>query len=135
LKNLFSYREAICDTHDLLDCPCNGNGVVVEKDLLTKEHETVEDELELGFLPASQLKDEPKVSAQKSKVDKKKKHKFDALHEFWHFDPQRFKDKDDDEDFLCDIIHDDVLRKVVETHLSSDKLSSISYLFGVKRGS
>jgi hypothetical protein len=61
LKNLFSYRESACDTHDLLDCPCNGNGVVVEKELFTKEHETVDGELELGFLPASQLKGEPEV--------------------------------------------------------------------------
>jgi hypothetical protein len=56
------------------------------------------------------------------------------LHEFWHFNPQRWKDRDDDEEFLCDIIEDDILRTVVEKYLSDEKTGGISYLFGVKKG-
>jgi hypothetical protein len=61
------------------------------------------------------------------------KHRFDALHEFWHFDPRKWKERDDDEEFLCDIIEDDILRRIVDKDLSSEKSGGISYLFGVKR--
>ena len=61
---------------------------------------------------------------------KKDKHKFDALHEFWHFDPQKWKDRDDDNEYLCDIVEEDVLRDVLQEHLSEGKSNSISYLFG-----
>jgi DNA repair and recombination protein RAD54B len=118
LRNLFTLHETTCNTHDLLDCPCAGNGHVVEKDLLTLDDEDMPEE---GFQKASQIKEEPK------------KHKFDALHEFWHFDPQRWKDRDDDDEFMCDVIQDDVLRGVVEKQLSS-KRNGVGYLFGVKRG-
>lgn len=118
LKNLFTFHDTRCNTHDLIDCPCEGNGSIVEKELLIDQ---VEDEPEIGFTLASQMKEEPK------------KHKFDALHEFWHFDPQRWKTRDDDEEFMCDIIEDDVLRGVVQQQLNNDK-EGVSYLFGVKRG-
>jgi len=55
------------------------------------------------------------------------------LHEFWHFDPERWNARNNDEEYLCDIIEDEVLRSVVEEHLSSEK-TGISYVFGVKRG-
>lgn len=55
------------------------------------------------------------------------------LHEFWHFDLRKWKARDDEE-YLCDIVEDDVLREVVEKDLSEEKTASISYLFGVKRG-
>lgn len=42
--------------------------------------------------------------------------------------------REDDEEYLCDIIEENVLRGVVEKHLSGDNSSGISYLFGVKRG-
>jgi len=64
--------------------------------------------------------------------NKKEKHKFDALHEFWHFDPKKWKDRDDDNEYLCDIIEEDVLREVVQAHLAEDKSNCISYLFGKK---
>ena len=57
LKRLFSYHETSCDTHDLLDCPCDGNGVLVDRDLLTEELESVD---QSGFQLASQLTN-PKV--------------------------------------------------------------------------
>ena len=53
LRNLFSFRDTSCDTHDLLDCPCDGDGILVDRDLLTDEV-TTED---MGFTLASQLKD------------------------------------------------------------------------------
>ena len=59
LKNLFSYRETNCDTHDLLDCPCEGNGSLVDKELVSDERETSEEEQ--GFTLASQLKHDSKV--------------------------------------------------------------------------
>jgi hypothetical protein len=59
LKNLFSYREINCDTHDLLDCPCDGNGILVDRELLSDELESSENET--GFTLASQLKDDSKV--------------------------------------------------------------------------
>ena len=50
LRNLFSYNETVCETHSLLDCPCNGNGVLVDKALLSDDAD-----FDLpGFLPASQ---------------------------------------------------------------------------------
>jgi len=54
LRNLFSYRETSCDTHDLLDCPCEGNGIIVDRDLLSQGNET---ETEPGFTKASQISD------------------------------------------------------------------------------
>jgi len=56
------------------------------------------------------------------------------LHEFWHFDPEKWKVRDDEEEFLCDIVEDDILREVLEKDLSSEKSGGISYMFGVKRG-
>ena len=56
------------------------------------------------------------------------------MHEFWHFDPEKWKARDHDEEFLCDIVEDDILRGVIETYLSGEKNGGISYLFGVKRG-
>jgi len=56
------------------------------------------------------------------------------LHEFWHFHPEKWKARDDDEEFLCDIVEDDILREVLEKDLSSEKSGGISYMFGVKRG-
>jgi hypothetical protein len=53
LKNLFSFQETNCDTHDLLDCPCDGDGILVDRDLLTQEIT----EEEPGFTLASKLKD------------------------------------------------------------------------------
>jgi hypothetical protein len=64
--------------------------------------------------------------------NKKEKHKFDALHEFWHFDPKKWKDRDDDNEYLCDIIEEDVLREVVQAHLAEGTSNCISYLFGKK---
>jgi hypothetical protein len=118
---LFTFHNTPCNTHDLLDCPCTGNGVVVDKDLLSVDPTDNDDEEEPGFLPASQYK--PDV----------KKAKFDALHEFWHFDPQGWKERDDDEEFLCDVITDDVLRGVVERQFSRGG-DGVAYLFGMKTG-
>jgi len=59
LKNLFSYQESPCDTHNLLDCPCNGNGVLVDQALLS---EVPEEQIEEGFVRASQYKPETKVA-------------------------------------------------------------------------
>jgi hypothetical protein len=57
------------------------------------------------------------------------------LHEFWHFDPKKWKERDDDSEFLCDVIEDGILRGVIERELEEDKgHGSVSYLFGVKRG-
>jgi len=57
------------------------------------------------------------------------------LHEFWHFDPRKWKERDDDDEFLCDVVEDGILRSVIERDLSEDKAhGSISYLFGVKKG-
>jgi hypothetical protein len=57
------------------------------------------------------------------------------LHEFWHFDPKKWKERDDDAEFLCDVIEDGILRGVIERELEEDKGNgSVSYLFGVKRG-
>jgi hypothetical protein len=57
------------------------------------------------------------------------------LHEFWHFDPKKWKERDDDAEFLCDVIEDGILRGVIERELEEDKgHGSVSYLFGVKRG-
>jgi len=61
LKDLFSYQETSCDTHDLLDCPCQGNGVTVSKDVLTNNRELLLEQEETGFIPASQLTPESKV--------------------------------------------------------------------------
>lgn len=116
LKNLFSYRETTCDTHDLLDCPCDGNGILVDRELLSDEPE---EQIEEGFIRASQYKVETK------------KYTFDALHEFWHFDPHKWKQKGEGD--ICDVISDDILRQVVEKHNDS-KDGGISYLFGVKKG-
>jgi len=55
------------------------------------------------------------------------------LHEFWHFDPQGWQERDDDEEFLCDVITDDVLRGVVERQFSSGG-DGVAYLFGMKTG-
>ena len=114
---MFTLHVTACNTHDLLDCPCEGSGTIVERELLTDE---LEDQVETGFMKASQIKIGPK------------KHKFDALHEFWHFDPHRWKARDNDEEFMCDIIEDDVLRGLIETQLGADK-EGVAYLFGVKR--
>jgi len=55
------------------------------------------------------------------------------LHEFWHFDPRAWKERDDDKEFICDVIEDDILRQVVEMQLSGDKdRAGITYLFGKK---
>jgi hypothetical protein len=56
------------------------------------------------------------------------------LHEFWHFDPEKWKIRDDEEEFLCDIVEDDILRDIIVKDLSSEKPGDISYVFGVKRG-
>jgi DNA repair and recombination protein RAD54B len=130
LKNFFSVRETVCDTHDLLACPCNGNGVPVDKELLTmNSQESVEE----GFVPASQFKESTKVAASLA-ISLMEKHKFDALHEFWHFDPWKWKERDDDTEFLCDIIADDMLRSVIQQQLSSDTPNvGISYVFGIRR--
>lgn len=46
-----------------------------------------------------------------------------------------WKERDDDTEFLCDVIEDEILRSVIERNLSEEKANgSVSYLFGVKRG-
>ena len=44
----------------------------------------------------------------------------------------KWKERDDDSEYLCDIIEEDVLRDVVQEHLSEGSSNSISYLFGKK---
>jgi hypothetical protein len=58
------------------------------------------------------------------------------LHEYWHFDPWGWKDRDDADEFLVDVIEDNVLRTVIEKGLSlgEGKRDGVSYLFGVERG-
>jgi hypothetical protein len=51
LRDLFTLRETSCDTHELLGCPCEGKGVLVER-----PEKTVEDGP--GFVLASQFKTE-----------------------------------------------------------------------------
>jgi hypothetical protein len=122
----------VCETHSLLDCPCNGNGVLVDKALLSDDAD-----FDLpGFLPASQYT-ETKVPPHISiGVDEQKKHKFDALHEYWHFDTWGWKEGHGDDEYLCDIIEDTVLRTVIEKNLSEEVggKTGASYLFGVRRG-
>ena len=78
-----------------------------------------------------------KSSHLNARTDDQKKHKFDSLHEYWHFDPWGWKEGHTDEEYLCDIIEDNVLRTVIEKNLCSDEggESGVSYLFGVRRGS
>lgn len=123
----------MCDTHSLLNCPCNGNGVLVDRSLLSDDAD-----FDLpGFLPASQITETKVIlSSSPSKLTGQKTHKFDALHEYWHFDPWGWKEEHGDEEYLCDVIEDNVLRTVVDKTLASEGVSTgISYLFGVKRGS
>ena len=65
MRNLFSFRETNCDTHDLLDCPCDGDGILLDRDLLTQE---IVPEEEQGFTLASKLKDQ-KVCLKKRFID------------------------------------------------------------------
>jgi hypothetical protein len=59
--------------------------------------------------------------------------RFEALNEFWHFDPWGWRARDDDDEFLCDLVEDDILRQVIEKGMERDKNSGISFLFGIKR--
>jgi len=56
------------------------------------------------------------------------------LHEFWHFDPYGWKARDNEEEFLCDIVEDDLLRSIVEKNLDNGTEGGIAYLFGMKTG-
>jgi len=86
----------------------------------------------------------PQVNTPKQKsphipirVDEQNKHKFDVLHEYWHFDPWGWKEGHTEDEYLCDIIEDNVLRTVIDKNLSeeAEMKSGVSYLFGVRRGS
>jgi len=69
-------------------------------------------------------------------VNRQKKHKFDVLHEYWHLAPWDWKEQHTENEYLCDIIDDTVLRTVMEKTLSErGERNGISYLFGIRKGS
>lgn len=103
LKDLFTIADTNCNTHDLLDCQCDGVGELVslqEIPLDTDEDDTMED-IQLpssGFMSASEFKDLDGTD------DAKKQSIRSALSSYLHFDPEVFKEHMDTGDLILNAL-------------------------------
>ncbi|KAG6920122.1 hypothetical protein DXG01_010190, partial [Tephrocybe rancida] len=95
-----------CNTHDLLECPCEGN-VVFEDPPPMEDDEDEDPDTEQGFVKACDVKPE-----HIDKMDRvyllKKKAGLAALGEWKHINCLRASTRDD--------IQDDALRKLIDFH-------------------
>lgn len=91
LKDLFSIADTNCNTHDLLDCECQGMGedtFLSQESFASEANDTIED-LECpssGFMSASEYKDLEGAEAAKKQSIRS------ALSSYRHFDPKVFKE-------------------------------------------
>ncbi|KIM91969.1 hypothetical protein PILCRDRAFT_809966 [Piloderma croceum F 1598] len=113
LRDIFRIDpDTACNTHDLLECPCNGmsksnplESIDINRAQLDDDAEDSDDpEPEKGFIAAAQVKSEDINKMDKSYF-KKKKAELAALGEWTHIDCLRPNARDD--------VHDDILRKLI----------------------
>lgn len=94
LRDLFNVAETNCNTHDLIECPCSGEGESFESSQKQESQvDTDEDELpSLGWMSALDLhKLGPEDNAKKHSIRL-------ALSHYKHFDPQECESNVDVED-------------------------------------
>ncbi|RDB25350.1 DNA repair and recombination protein RAD54B [Hypsizygus marmoreus] len=105
LRDIFRIDpNTACNTHDLLECPCDGMTTVVPDDAASDDME--EDiEPEQGFIKACQVKPEVVDKMDRAYLQKKKAG-LAALGEWKHINCLRISARDD--------IQDDILRKLVD---------------------
>lgn len=89
LKDLFTIVDTDCNTHDLIDCDCNGTGEYIDLCQSVESsqvNDTQEDELlpSSGWMSALEFKATDNTSAAKKQVMRT------ALSNYKHFDPNMF---------------------------------------------
>lgn len=95
LKDLFTIVDTNCNTHDLIDCDCDGAGESV--DLSQPDPNDTQEDEDLpssGWMSALELKETDKTSAVKKQVIRT------ALSSYKHFDPEIFDSEMDTGDAI-----------------------------------
>ncbi|KAH7920920.1 hypothetical protein BV22DRAFT_1020349 [Leucogyrophana mollusca] len=119
LRDIFRiHPDTVCNTHDLLECPCDTHGQSVLHEIKnlvdsrsTDEQDDDDSDSEFGFVNASQVKPQ-----KADKVDKaylaKKRDELAALGEWTHINCLRPLARDD--------VHDDVLRRLLYSAVTDE---------------
>ncbi|KAG5519640.1 hypothetical protein PMAC_001795 [Pneumocystis sp. 'macacae'] len=114
LKSLFFYQDTSCQTHELLGCKCQGNGLNMDE---IDYGEFSDEEIDLGgWVKSSEVLE----SGTKTSNYLKKKH-FYKINEYSHI---KISENND----YYNIIKDDILRKISQENNEIDK-GCISYIF------
>lgn len=89
LRDLFTVSETLCNTHDLLECPCSGDGERYEYEA-SEEEDSQEMDMLLSWVSALQLqKMDQKAIAKKQSIRS-------ALTHYRHFDPEKLAECGDE---------------------------------------
>ncbi|KZT68291.1 hypothetical protein DAEQUDRAFT_692777 [Daedalea quercina L-15889] len=121
LRDIFTiYPHTACHTHDLLECPCESSGAMGlapgAGDARTSEDESEsEDEQQMNFMAASQVKPEQIERVDKAYL-KQKKAQLAALGEWTHINCLRRNARE--------IIQDNLLAEMLYTRSSTSKPAS-----------